>query len=532
MLTRGGDRRAAEISDLFTFEFKGEGPTRYMPLIFTTRAGKQNQHGRLETIGALRNRKPLTCMLGGLAFYLLYRWDLTDEPFPDFSRRAAWYNIRLIKGSTGDREAAFSYNSQREWVAKAFGYIGIASQKKTHIGRGSGAKMVELKGVSEEQIRRARRWNQEQMVGCYLNSLPREFMRSMAGHPSQIGCFEVRRAGITPPDELLSVIWPGLDAWKGRFGPLPDQINDLAATGAVNLLLYLREVILQDSVALRRLFPGHPIWYHPVFQHPAYTAFARKVEARMREEEGPSRLSLLDQAMPLVADHLKAIDARNEQQAGELKALLSRVAESQQAQAVQLQFLTSGNLTFRLEAAPPMAAMPLPLPLPLPAPAGLLALPPPAAPATESSRYTSAQASVVSTPSRMASPLPPPPLPDYKPGSGSGSGSDLQLPVYRMSRAVRTVRALWQEWTTGLDGGPSVAALDLRWGSRWRAGRQNELQWYSLRLEVIKEIKRIAQAQRISEQAAMWQVNLQQEQMQCSLDQLCKRLRAGRKACK
>ena len=73
MLTRGGDRRSAEISDLFTFEFKGEGPTRCMPLIFTTRAGKQNQHGRLETIGALRNRKPLVCMLSGLAFYLLYR---------------------------------------------------------------------------------------------------------------------------------------------------------------------------------------------------------------------------------------------------------------------------------------------------------------------------------------------------------------------------------------------------------------------------------------------------------------------------
>ena len=89
MLTRGGDRRSAEISDLFTFKFKGEGPTRYMPLIFTTRAGKQNQHGRLETIGALRNRKPLVCMLGGLAFYFLYRWDLSTKPFPDFSRRSA-----------------------------------------------------------------------------------------------------------------------------------------------------------------------------------------------------------------------------------------------------------------------------------------------------------------------------------------------------------------------------------------------------------------------------------------------------------
>jgi hypothetical protein len=73
MLTRGGDRRAAELSDLFTFEFKGEGPTQCMPLIFTTRAGKQNQHGCLETIRALWNQNPLTCMLGGLAYYLLYR---------------------------------------------------------------------------------------------------------------------------------------------------------------------------------------------------------------------------------------------------------------------------------------------------------------------------------------------------------------------------------------------------------------------------------------------------------------------------
>lgn len=89
MLTRGGDRRAAEISDLFTFEFKGEGPTRCMPLIFTTRASKQNQHGRLETIGALRHKDPVVCVLSGLAFYLLYRRDLGGEPFPDFRQRSA-----------------------------------------------------------------------------------------------------------------------------------------------------------------------------------------------------------------------------------------------------------------------------------------------------------------------------------------------------------------------------------------------------------------------------------------------------------
>ena len=295
MLIHSEARRSAEISDLFTFKFKSKGPTRCMPLIFTTRAGKQNQHGRLETIGALRNKKnPLICMLSGLAFYLLCRWDLGDEAFPDFSKRSAWYNIKLIKSSTKDSKAAFSYNSQRNWVAKAFQYAGIFSQKTTYIGRIAGAKLAELKGASEDQIRRAGRWNQEQMVGCYLNSLPRKFMRIMAGHPPQMGCFEVDRASVTPPDELLSMIWPELDTWKDRFGPEAGEINDLAAMGLTNLLFYLREVILQDSVALRQLFPSSPIWNHPVFQHSAYTAFAQEMEAsQQQDKEHPSQQSLL-----------------------------------------------------------------------------------------------------------------------------------------------------------------------------------------------------------------------------------------------
>ena len=146
MLARGGDRCAAELSDLFTFEFTGEGPTRCMPLVLTTRAGKTNQHGRLETAGALRNKRPLICMLSGLAFYLLYRWDLGDEPFLDFSQRGAWYDIRLLKSNNANRTAPLVYNSQLNWVVKAFGYAGVSSQKKTHIGRSSGAKTAELKG--------------------------------------------------------------------------------------------------------------------------------------------------------------------------------------------------------------------------------------------------------------------------------------------------------------------------------------------------------------------------------------------------
>jgi len=40
ILTRGGNKRSAEILDLFTFKFKGKGSTRYIPLIFTIYASK------------------------------------------------------------------------------------------------------------------------------------------------------------------------------------------------------------------------------------------------------------------------------------------------------------------------------------------------------------------------------------------------------------------------------------------------------------------------------------------------------------
>ena len=66
-------------------------------------------------------------------------------------------------------------------------------------------------------------------MGRYLNSPPREFMRSIAGHPSQLGCFEIRHAGITPPDTLL--LKYGLNWTNGRAVSIRSHI------GSTTLLL-------------------------------------------------------------------------------------------------------------------------------------------------------------------------------------------------------------------------------------------------------------------------------------------------------
>jgi len=90
-------------------------------------------------------------------------------------------------------------------------------------------------------------------------------------------------------------------------------------------------------------------------------------------------------------------------------------------------------------------------------------------------------------------------------------------PPHRMCRAAKPVEA-------SSANGP----WDSPWGSRWRPGRQDELQWYSSRLEVIKEIRSVAKARGRSEEAAVHMVNMQQQQTGCSLDLLCGRLRVIR----
>jgi hypothetical protein len=70
----------------------------------------------------------------------------------------------------------------------------------------------------------------------------------------------------------------------------------------------------------------------------------------VQDKEHPSQLSLLYQAMLQLTDYLKAIDARNEQRGNSLRASIDSLAQSQSLQSQQLQQLTSGNLTFQLEA--------------------------------------------------------------------------------------------------------------------------------------------------------------------------------------
>ena len=132
-------------------------------------------------------------------------------------------------------------------------------------------------------------------------------MRRMGGHPDQKGCFEIRRAAVTPPDELLTLIWPELDNWKGKFGMQAGQIDDLAAGGLCTLLHHLREVILQDSVPLMEAFPNHPIWSHHAFHHKAYRAFAEEVKGYLSKDNATTILSISTRVLEALPDLVNSL---------------------------------------------------------------------------------------------------------------------------------------------------------------------------------------------------------------------------------
>ncbi|OAQ58089.1 hypothetical protein VFPBJ_11704 [Purpureocillium lilacinum] len=246
----------------------------------------------------------------------------------------------------------------------------------------------------------------------------------MAGHPPQIGCFEIRRAGVTAPEVLLSMIWPELDRWRGRFGPGTEQENELAAMGSTNLLFYLREVVLQDSVILMKKYPDSPVWNHPDFRHPAYALFAQQLSDFILEEERPSQLAVLIQAMPVLAEYLQSVDARNEARTSQLRTELTEQLRATEARlAVAQSSLFSSGFNLQLAAATPTPATTAAVVVDAVGQVG----------SGDGSRSVSTQSSIID--SRTTSPR----------ATDTIIAKPEPPPQYQMCRAIKTVESLWSE---------------------------------------------------------------------------------------
>jgi hypothetical protein len=148
---------------------------------------------------------------------------------------------------------------------------GITADHKSHVTRGCASRMAELRGISEDQIRRLGHWQAGAMEKHYLSALPRQGMRGMASCRSlEPGHYFLPRGSIQPCDTLQRRIFPQLDYWLERFESGHEIEQTLSCKGFLHLLKYLRVVILQDSVLLQDLFPNLFVWEHEIFASEEY----------------------------------------------------------------------------------------------------------------------------------------------------------------------------------------------------------------------------------------------------------------------
>ena len=471
MLLRGENRRGAELADLFALPLANEGPTSCTALMLLLGNGKTNYLGKVEYGVTVRHRNPFCCTLAHLAFYMFYRWDCVREPPPRFQRRSQWYRIHLIKGQTLD--VGISYGVQLDWTNRIFKNAHVKSLKKTHAVRSRGAQYAELAGVTESQIRRAGRWNNDALTNCYLSNIPLEFVRSMAGFPpAQPGNYFLPRTKVTPPENLIRAVWPWVDQWQtwfqekhGEIAPQSsasydkidldnagEQPEDLAAQGFLRLLAELRIILLQDSVLFGREFPQHPLWLQPLFVRSDYQAFAQDILRSLDYIEEPAELRLRTMA-PDIANQIN-LSRTDILQTIELQGSRtnSLVQDIRRQIDMRIDTFANGSSTFQPG---------------VPRPPSLLG--------------------------QTEAPTRPPFVPlrtdETAPLSASFVLDPNVVHPYAMCRSLVSVADLWREWYTGLLGSPSIQALETAYGAKWRTS-SGEKMFFGRRKIIIDEIQR------------------------------------------
>jgi hypothetical protein len=372
------------------------------------------------------------------------------------------------------------------------------------------------------------------MTGCYLTTLPFEFMRATADfEPSWAGCYNVPRSGVVPAPWLRSQVFPQLEEWRDR----PERLENKAAGAFFELVEWLRDVFLQDAVILQERFPKHVIFTHALFHTPQWQEFA----VRLREIHNTTAIddhaAQAEKLAPHVASGMRDLRGSILSQGQAAERRHNEYLASHERLRQQVEELQSRTLKITAEWFPqggqrntysvwhtrdsPDQARP---------------------------RTVTEPACRVSTPG--GSPLPPPSrtaadlaAAETMAGLGSSVAAEgarqavrptLTAPVkpippkIKLPRDLHSVADLHKWWRNGAYGLESVDALEARWGSSWRLPAERQL--FSMRKRVIDEVTRRAAAQGWPEEDMVREMD--RERGKRSLDALSKAIREAKKAAK
>ncbi|RLN26612.1 hypothetical protein BBJ28_00026022 [Nothophytophthora sp. Chile5] len=275
-------------------------------------------------------------------------------------------------------------------------------------------------------------------------------------------------------ESLQQAIFPEVNSLllEVRSRDTPDR----AAIAFLELLQFLRVVVLQDAAMLTDRFPGSSAWIHPVFASPEFIDFKVRVMASEKVTLDPTETKLRE-VLPDLARLIQTSFARVSVQLGAMTSTIG--ALEQRMSTMELQMSCYGNAT-------PLFAEILPgdnlqaevLPVDVPA----------------------AQEDRAVAPTPMHTPAP-------------------ATPQYTLNRQLTTVKAVWREFSTVLPGQPSVRHFENTYKSKWRVG-EAENQFFRKRKELYRAVACIATARHILPLGAAKLLDEYAEAEDLALDQL------------
>lgn len=340
-------------------------------------------------------------------------------------------------------------------------------------------------------------------------------MRAVADFdPEWAGSYFVPRTTVTPPASLQRQIWPAVDLWREVHENPATATSGIApnkAAGAfLELLCWLREVLLQDAAFLIQLYPDHPLFKHPIFSSREFLGFASEVRAASEELHRDSYTETIQKAMPAVSDKLQAMAA---QQVAESNLARDRhLAVVAEIQALRANVQEYAQTTFTITTTTTIS------------PGGTTRRQEQVAHRVD--RVSAQEASPAPRPPQQRTPVllngPPRAAPIL--AAPAGEDANAQPPCFSLPRDIRTVADLLKLWKYGLGIMPSVRSLEQRWGARWRPSTSAERQAFSSRNRIIREIERRAEITGLAEEVVASEMD--RERGTASLDKVFKALKA------
>jgi hypothetical protein len=280
-------------------------------------------------------------------------------------------------------------------------------------------------------------------------------MRGLSGHPPKERLYYIPRSNLVPSIELQSLIFPEVDGILHKMIAGDGIEQNLAARGFLELLVYLRRVLLQDCAILMCETPRSRIWSHPIFQSMEFKNFQEDLLSNIESTQDPTEHKL-QQAMPILSTQLRNQHSSISNDIKELKLIVTKGN-------TLLERFVNGGVCMRMY---PMDAV-----------------------------VTGQSIHVASSENDTN-------IQVFEAPKGAVVEVDCNVSVlsYQMNRYLSTVSELWTEWHQGIGSCPSVAFMDTTYGTKWRSG---ESKFYLRRKLIIEHVKLTMSTRNVSADSAI-----------------------------